>query len=133
MAMAEEETTEAFSCKLINAVSVYGGHTKYWKLLLACFPPPHQQASSLARSAASNCLPVLLGKLGVLTKDNPPAEGNSTPPTIQQCVAEDINGVGSYSRACICHFVVSKPSVDRLRQSQGGVVESLTNCLRETV
>ena len=110
MAMVEEEEEatdlEAFSCKLLNAVSACEGHTKYWKLLLACFPPPHQQASSLARSTPSTRLPVLLRKLGVLTKDKPLAEGKSTPPRIQQSVAEDINGVGSYSRACICHFLL---------------------------
>ena len=103
MAVTEEEAAEAITCKLLDAVSTFGGHTNYWRLLLSCFPPPHQQAaaSSSARSTSSTSLPVLLEKFGVLTQAKPLSEGNSTPPTIQQCVAEDINGVGFYLRACI--------------------------------
>ena len=114
MAVTEGEATEAITCKVLDAVSAFGGHTNYWRLLLSCFPSPHQLAavSSSARSTSSTSLPVLLGKCGLLTKHKLLSEENSTPPTIQQCVAEDINGVG-FSRAIIfCRAELECPYQD---------------------
>ena len=101
MTMVEEgEEAESIIDSLLNAVSASGAHTKYWNMLISCFPPPHQQtAAPPTRSTSSTRLPVLLERFGQRTKENLPADGNTTLLTVQQCVAEDINVVGA--RACI--------------------------------
>ena len=96
--MGEEgEEAESIIDRFLNAVSASGAHTKYWNMLITCFPPPaHQQAaSSPARSTSSTRLLVLLKRFGQRPKENLPADGNTTLLTVQQCVAADINGVGA--------------------------------------
>ena len=93
------EDVESFKSKLLDAVSAFGGQVKYWNHLLSCFPPPfHRAASSQPATVQPGNTtltdsPVPFVQIGELRKAKARREENCTPPTIQQCVAEDINGV----------------------------------------